>query len=72
MFVKDNTSVPGNIRLCSAHYEHFDFEESELNKLGIELFFRFKLQDEGEAVREDAENALKSIKEMELKIKIKE
>jgi len=110
-------------RIKDTDYEHFNFEEPELNKLGIELFFRFKMPEEAlkifginmiefpnsynvydsyayilmqrgdylnsikyyktglkilqkypeinnsESVLKDAENAMKSIKEMELKIK---
>jgi CubicO group peptidase (beta-lactamase class C family) len=110
-------------QIKNTDYEHFNFEESELNKLGIELFFRFKRPEEAlkifeinmtefpysynvydsyayvlmekgdyinsikyyktglkvlkeypqlnnsESVLKDAENALKSIEEMEFKIK---
>jgi len=107
----------------SHDFENYNFEESELNKLGIELFFKFNMleealkvfevnmleyphsyntydsyayllmqkgdycnsiryykmglkilkeypqQNSGESVLKDAENALRSIKEMELKSK---
>jgi CubicO group peptidase (beta-lactamase class C family) len=110
-------------RIKNSDNESFNFEESELNKLGIELFFRFRMPEEAlkvfgvnmiefpysynvydsyayilmqkgdyrnsikyyktgleilqkyprinnsESVLKDAENAKKSIKEMELKIK---
>lgn len=110
-------------RIKTAEYEHFNFEESELNKLGIELLFNFNMPEEAlkvfevnmhefphsyntydsyayvlmqkgdyinsikyykmglqilkrypqinnyESVLQDAENAIKSIRGMELKIK---
>ena len=110
-------------RIKNTESEEYNFEESELNKLGIELLFRFKMPDEAlkvfavnmnefpssyntydsyayvlkqkgdylnsikyykkglqiikefpqinnnESILKDAENALKSIKEMELQIR---
>jgi CubicO group peptidase (beta-lactamase class C family) len=110
-------------KMKSIDFENYNSEESELNKLGIELFFKFKMSEEalrvfevnmieyphsyntydsyayllmqrgdysnsikyykmgleilkqypeqnsGESVLKDAENALKSIQEMELKSK---
>jgi CubicO group peptidase (beta-lactamase class C family) len=118
-----NEAIEEYYRIKNADYEHFNFEESELNRLGIELFFRFKMPEEAlkifeinmiefpnsynvydsyayilmqkgdylnsikyyktglkilqkyprinnsESVLKDAENAIKSIKEMELMIK---
>jgi CubicO group peptidase (beta-lactamase class C family) len=118
-----NEAIEEYYRIKNTDYERFNLEESELNKLGIELFFRFKMPEEAlrifginmiefpysynvydsyafilmqkgdyinsikyyktglgilqkypqinnsESVLKDAENAVKSIKEMELKIK---
>jgi CubicO group peptidase (beta-lactamase class C family) len=33
-------------RIKASDFEHFNFEESELNKLGIELLLKFKMPDE--------------------------
>ena len=118
-----NQAIEEYYKIKAADYEHFNFEEAELNKLGIELLFNFKMPEEAlqifevnmrefpqsyntydsyayalmqkgdyrnsikyykmcleiikkyphmnnsESVLKDAENALKSIKEMELQIK---
>lgn len=118
-----NKAIEEYYRIKSNDSENYNFEESELNKLGIELFFKFNMpeaalrvfevnmleyphsyntydsyayvlmqkgdysnsiryykmglkilkeypeQNSGESVLKDAENALKSIQEMELKSK---
>jgi CubicO group peptidase (beta-lactamase class C family) len=118
-----NRAIEEYYRIKSNDFMNFNFEESELNKLGIELFFKFNMPDEAlkvfevnmleyphsyntydsyayvlkqkgdysnsiryykmglkvlkeypeqnsrESVLKDAENALKSIQEMELKSK---
>jgi tetratricopeptide (TPR) repeat protein len=117
-----NKAIEEYYRIKATDFEHFNFEETELNKLGIELLLKFKMPEEAlrvfevnmrefphsyntydsyayvlmqkgdyrnsiryykmgleilkkypqvnnsESVLKDAENALKSIKEMELKI----
>ena len=121
-----NVAIEEYYRIKDSDYGNYNLEESELNKLGIELFFRFKMTEEAlkifeinmiefpysynvydsyayilmqkgdfhnsiryyktglqilqkyprinnsESVLKDAENARKSIKEMELKIKNKD
>jgi tetratricopeptide (TPR) repeat protein len=116
-------AIDAYYRIKSSDFEDYNFEESELNKLGIELYFKFNRSDEalrifevnmleyphsyntydsyayvlmqkgdysnsiryykmglkvlkeypeqnsGESVLKDAENALRSIQEMELKSK---
>jgi CubicO group peptidase (beta-lactamase class C family) len=41
-----NPAVGEYYKIKAADFGHFNFEESELNKLGIELLFKFKMTDE--------------------------